>query len=151
MQPLLCVNGFSKAMLEEMCSQWPDMVALATAFQSDFTPLFSAFKAQREAKVGATADKKLNSALLKKQADLTWHFWKENRSNAKISAWFEGACIAALLCPTSALVERFFSMAGGKTKRTQKKMNDENLELKSCLAFNADLSEEDLDDEESSE
>lgn len=35
-------------------------------------------------------------------------------------------------------VERFFFVAGGKTKKTQKKMKGENMELKSCLAFNDD-------------
>ena len=117
------------------------MAVLAVEFKDTFQRAYQQF----EQEINETANdgsqrqiKATKTLLMKKKVDLTWDFWMQHRQNAAISAWFEGACIAGLLCPSSTDVERFFSVAGGKTKKTQKKMKGENMELKSCLAFNDD-------------
>lgn len=67
-------------------------------------------------------------------ADQAWDFWKAHQN--VLPAWWEAAKIVALLSPSSAAAEGFFSVAKGVLKRTQSSLLPEHEELKVLSAYN---------------
>jgi hypothetical protein len=67
----------------------------------------------------------------------SWSFWAHvEQAGAGCRAWWTAASYVALRLPSSCTAERFFSVAGGTTKKTQASLLDENQEIRHLLAFN---------------
>jgi hypothetical protein len=73
------------------------------------------------------------------RAEDAWAFWGLlKRQGETCSAWTRAAARVALLLPSSTDVERFFSTAGGTTKRTQMALSEDNQEIRHLLAYIAE-------------
>jgi hypothetical protein len=116
-EPLLCIKGFTKDALDHMCEQYVALV-----------PQLSAWCEGQEL-----------AAETVKRAEDAWAFWGLlKRQGETCSAWTRAAARVALLLPSSTDVERFFSTAGGTTKRTQMALSEDNQEIRHLLAYNAE-------------
>lgn len=115
-EPLLCIKGFTNEVLDVMCQQY---VALVTQLR-------------------AWCDGKERPVETMQRVDAAWVFWTQLKLVGTCSAWVSAAARVALLLPSSSDVERFFSAAGGTTKRTQMALSEDNQEIRHLLVYNAE-------------
>ena len=67
---------------------------------------------------------------------LVWSWWWSLQHQQGLNAWFKLASYAVLIQPTSAVVERFFSVLKGHTNAQQTAEMDETLETRAMCLWN---------------
>ncbi len=65
-----------------------------------------------------------------------WQWWWTLRSEQGMVTWFQLACQAVLLQPSSATIERFFSVVKGRTSAQQTNEDAETLETRAMAMWN---------------
>lgn len=109
------VHGFSNDLLTSLSAQFPKLVFSVRAWCAN--------------------NKKATK--MDQRMDQAWSFWNSLRGDKDLAAWTAAADLVALMIPSSADVERFFSVAQGKTKKTQKHLLEDNEEARLMIAYNS--------------
>ena len=69
------------------------------------------------------------------QPPLLWDWWWAQRTNKGLVSWFQLALRAVLIQPSSAAIERFFSLIKGATTAQQAREAEDTLETRAlCIA-----------------